>query len=229
MKRLILFICIIVILFTLLSGCSSQNIKNNHTVADITTDVINIQNTTTTENKISSEETTTNKLNIITGTTITITEGTTEMKIDMSSKEKEITQIFLDNKDDFEKIKGIITDNYPYFNVRYEGEGFIYNTIKAGKDRKTATDDVKEIDYILNFMKSISIISIGIPDLGPEYPRKIYFTIRYNNDYQGIQYIYNPEDDSYYDDFNKNNLSILRRIEGNWFYYYNCPPDAPIG
>ena len=232
MKKLKITIFIIIIL---LSSCNVKNSENNK--SNMVTDSYNTDNlfitdsviappedimedTTETENTISTEEITTEK----------ITEDIIEMEIDISPKEDEITQIFWDNRADFEKIKDIITDNYPYFHVRYEGEGHQYNRIWSGEDFETAIDDsVTEIEYILDFMKKISITVISRPTLGAVggIPQ-INFYIKHNNEYQGITYLYEPEDDNYYEYFNERSMSIERRIEGNWFYYYNAPPDAPV-
>ena len=230
---------IIVIISIILSGCNGKNIENeqisktsteydtnNYTeISDITAYLKNpTENITQTENEtLSAYENTVTESSTFDVTTETelITEGITEMERDVSSKESEITQIFLDNKADFEKIKDIITDNYQSVYVRDDN----YKIIQSSKDNIIIVDDIIEKDYILNFMKSVSITCIEKPTLEAVNTPQIIFYIKYNNEYQGIKYIYEPKDDSYYDDFNKNNLSILRRIEGNWFYYYNAPPD----
>ncbi|MCL1859832.1 MAG: hypothetical protein FWF92_11450 [Oscillospiraceae bacterium] len=149
-------------------------------------------------------------------------------KWDFTSKEDEITKIFIDYKADFEKIKDIITNNYPYFLFHYEGEGHPYNKIRGGEDFETATDDVKEKDYILNFIIESGITGIGRPEIEAVIISQIIFSVRLNDASQGIKYIYELEDDSYYDQHNEHSMDILRRIEGNWFYYYNCPPDLPM-
>ena len=165
----------------------------------------------------------------ITTENIEDTKETTEMKEwDFTCKEDEITKIFMDNKEDFEKIERIITENYPYFRVRYEGDGHQYNEISGGKDYKNATDDIIEIDYILGFMVANNITVIDKPEIGAVNVQQIIFYVDINDANQGIKYIYEPEDDSYYDERNAISMSILRRIEGNWFFSYSAPPDYPI-
>jgi len=152
------------------------------------------------------------------------TEETTEMKIwDFASKEDEITKIFAEHREDFKKIEKIITNNYIYFYADYSE-----NKIIGGESRNTATDDVIEKDYIFDFLKKSGVAGIGKLEIGAVVISKIIFSIRFNDAQQGIEYIYEPEDNSYYDERNKKSMSILRPIEDNWFYFYLAPPDDPI-
>jgi len=221
-----------IVLFFLF-GCNFPNYENNKIMLEIisenpynsNTDTIILESIIAKDIEIITEKIPTEDI-LISDNINSVTEDNMEIEIDVRSKEKEITQIFLDNKADFEKIKDIITNNYLYFYIRYKGEEYIYNEISGGEDYETANDDVREKNYILNFMQNTYISTIQRPEKGAVETAQIIFYITYNNSkYQGIQYIYEPENDNYYIDFNENNLSILRRIEGNWFYFYNAPPD----
>ena len=214
----------------LLSGCGNADSGGNQTMGDETMSGCTTEKHTTTEN---TEEDTIGS-DYTPSTVVTeITTEETETETDNYEfefmpppipKEAEVTQIFLDNRGDFEKIKDIISDNYPYFYVRYEGEGHEYNTIRGGEDPKNITDDIIEIDYILDFIKRNDMTGIRRPTLDAVIYPTIIFSCFKKYPHQGIQYIYEPEEDSYYDNYNRYG-DILRRIDGNWFYYYYSPPD----
>jgi len=214
-----------------LAGCGNADSGGDQTMGDETMSGCTTEKHTTTEN---TEEDTIGSDYTPSTVVIEVTteeeeeEETGEYEFEFMPppipKEAELTQIFLDNRGDFEKIKDIVTDNYPYFYVRYEGEGHEYNTIKGGKEPENITDDIIEIDYILDFIKKNDMTGIRRPTLDAVIYPTIIFSFFKKYPHQGIQYIYYPEEDSYYDNYNRYR-DILHRIDGNWFYYYYSPPD----
>ena len=152
---------------------------------------------------------------------------------------EEVQNYFNENKKFAGKIKNIIiNENYKYvFILRrnpeyYEDKDRILletskNEVEFMGDKNAKfINDIVEKDYILNYMEKNCLYYIFYSFSHIYPPNNVLFFML--NGLQGFGYIFDWEDNGYYDKYDENNLYYgwnIKQLENNWFYFEGSQPE----